>query len=75
MQAPAAMMIETAIDELKSPATFAGHEWVLPAQQKELESAVPSASADFKAGYELGVQTARVLLAEIPAAVMNKVSI
>jgi hypothetical protein len=69
------MMIETAIEELKSPTAFTGREWVLPAQQKELASAVPNASDDFKAGYELGVQTARVLLSGMPAAVFNKVSI
>lgn len=75
MIAPATMFIETAIDELKSPETFAGQEWVLQAQRKELECAVPNVSDDFRAGYELGVQTARVLLAGMPAAVFNKVSI
>jgi len=75
MIAPAAMTIESAIDQLKSPTAFVGHEWVLPAQQKELASAVPQASNDFKAGYELGIQTARVLLSGMPAAVFNKVSI
>ena len=75
MIAPAAMMIESAIDQLKSSTAFLGHEWVLPAQQKELALAVPQASSDFKAGYELGIQTARVLLSGMPAAVINKVSI
>lgn len=75
MIAPSAMMIEMAIDQLKSANAFAEHEWVLPAQQKELSSVVLNASDDFKAGYELGVQTARVLLSGMPAAVFNKVSI
>jgi hypothetical protein len=75
MTAPAAMMIEIAMDQLKSPTAFAGHEWLLPAQQKELLSAVPNASDDFKAGYELGMQSARVLLSGMPAAVFNKVEI
>lgn len=75
MIAPSAMMIETAIDELKSSETFVGHEWVLAAQQKELASAVPNASDDFKTGYELGIQTIRVLLSGMPAAVLNKISI
>jgi hypothetical protein len=69
------MMIETAIDQLKSPDAFVGHEWVLPAQQKELSSAVPNASDDFKAGYELGIQTSRVLLSGMPSAVLHDVSI
>lgn len=75
MIAPAAMFIEAAADQLKSPNAFAGHEWLLESQRKELASAVPGASDEFRAGYELGVQTARVLLSGMPAAVLNKVSI
>lgn len=75
MIVPAAMFIEMAVDQLKSSATFAGQEWVREDQQKELFSAVPNISDDFKAGYELGLQTARVLLSGMPAAVLNKVSI
>jgi hypothetical protein len=67
-------MIETAIDELKSVTYWTGEEWVLPAQQKELHSAIPNASDDFKSGYELGVQACRVLISGMPIAVMNKVS-
>jgi hypothetical protein len=75
MIVPAAMMIEAAIDQLQSPTAFSAEAWVLPDQRKELHSAVPNASEDFKSGYELGVQTARVLLSGLPAAVLNKVSI
>lgn len=74
MIAPSAMFIESAMDQLKSPDTFAGHEWVTPTQHKELLCAVPTASNDFSMGYELGLQTARVLLSGMPAAVLNKVS-
>jgi hypothetical protein len=62
MIAPSAMIIEIATDQLKSPATFAGHTWVPAAQRKELHSALPDASEDFTTGFELGIQTARVLL-------------
>lgn len=75
MIVPAAMMIEAAIDQLKSATAFSADAWVLRDQRKELDSAVPNASEDFKSGYELGVQTARVLLSGMPAAVFNKVSI
>jgi hypothetical protein len=75
MIVPPAMTIEAAIDQLKSQDAFAGHEWVLPAQRKELSSVVPSASDDFKAGYELGIQTSRVLLSGMPSAVLHDVSI
>ena len=43
-------------------------------QQKELAEIAPNASDAFKAGYELGLQTARVVLAGLPAAVINRVS-
>lgn len=74
MIVPSAGIIETAIDELKSPDTFKGHDWVLPDQQKELKSAVPDATNDFVAGYTLGLQAARVLLQGMPLAVENKIS-
>ena len=75
MIVPASEMIEMAIDQLKSETVFAGNEWVLPDQQKELNSVLPNSSNDFKAGYELGIQTARVLLSTTPSAIINKVSI
>lgn len=65
MIVPNAAMIETAVDQLKRDDLWKGHEWVLPDQQKELEEAVGDrATNDFRAGFELGLQTARVLVAE-----------
>lgn len=58
MQVPAAMFIESAkemVDKL-DPAVRAD-------QRKELHVAVGHKSDDFAAGYELGLQTGRVVLA------------
>lgn len=62
---PAAMFIEAARDQLKTiPAA------VLLDQRRELRVAVGiEASENFRRGYELGLQTARVLLETMPAAV------
>ena len=73
MIVPAAMMIETAIDQLHQYSITQSE--MLADQRKELCEAVPASSEDFQAGYELGIQTARVLLSGMPAAVFNKVSI
>jgi hypothetical protein len=73
--APPAETIESAIDQLQSRSVFVGREWVILAQQNELRAAMPNVTAQFMAGYQLGIQTARVLLAGMPAAIANKVSI
>lgn len=75
MIAPAASTIEMANDQLKSPDTFAVDAWVLPDQKEELLTAVPGASEDFVNGYQLGIQTARVQLSQMPGAILHKVSI
>jgi hypothetical protein len=72
MQSPAAMFIEAAAEGLKNvPA------WLRESQLKELHSfgdaraqalGATGVSEDFKKGYELGLQTGRVLLATLPAA-------
>jgi hypothetical protein len=56
---PAAMDIYSAQDSLK-----AGDlpDWMKKDQRKELQSAVPEVSDDMAAGYELGLQTARVII-------------
>lgn len=74
MMAPTGTMINEALAQLNSPNAFAGEEWVRADQQKELAEIAPNASDAFKAGYELGLQTARVVLAGLPAAVINRVS-
>ena len=61
MIVPAAMNIESAIDMLKQwPEKLM---WVLPDQLKELHSAVGEKSEDFQQGYQLGIQTARAIIA------------
>lgn len=63
MQAPNAEQIETAMDQLKGTAV---PEWIRESQKKELHSAGPEgyATNDFANGYELGLQTARVVIAQ-----------
>jgi diaminopimelate decarboxylase len=55
---PNAMSIESAIETLKTR----DPRW-LADQQKELHEAVGDKSDDFKAGYELGIETGRVMVA------------
>jgi hypothetical protein len=66
---PAAGTIEMAADSLKSLSSTARER-----QHKELTCAMPDVSEDFQAGYELGLQTARVFLSGNPAAILAKVS-
>lgn len=70
MIAPAAMFIESAQDKLKD-ATLCPDQSVqlYESQAKEIRSAVPNRTEDFYEGYALGVETARVLLMGMPAAV------
>lgn len=69
---PAAMFIESAIDSLKDGSVPQSH---LDAQLKEFRFALGSPSEDMQRGYQLGLQTARVLLQGMPAAVFAKVEI
>ena len=64
MQTPAAEFIETARDELKDLPTDQ-----LVRQANELHAAEGDYSTDFELGYMLGLQTARVMLQTMPAAV------
>lgn len=73
MISPAAMFIEAAVDSLKELKTSGN--WIIAAQRKELHEAMGDQSPDFQAGYELGLQTARVLLAGNLVAVENHVQI
>jgi hypothetical protein len=73
--APAAETVETAIEQLKNPAHRAQHQAIFDAQEKEVRSAIPGQSEEFYDGYELGVEAARVLVSQMPQAVMNKLSI
>lgn len=75
MIVPAAMMIETAIDQLKDPTYVDANREFLDKQIKELDSVLPGQPEPFHVGYQLGIQTARVLLSGMPSAVFNKVSI
>jgi hypothetical protein len=63
MQVPNAEQIETAIDQLNGPTI---PQWLRDSQKKELHSAGPEgyATKDFANGYELGLQTARVVIAQ-----------
>lgn len=82
MIAPAAMFIEAAQDQLADPEYTKEHP-ILESQDKEVRFAIPptdkhipeDASEAFYTGYMLGVQTARILLAGMPAAVLHKVEI
>jgi hypothetical protein len=75
MIAPAALIVEIAMGQLADKDYREKHMNILVDQVKEVQSAVPGRSADFYEGYQLGVQTARALLAGMPAAALNKVSI
>jgi hypothetical protein len=70
MLSPNAEQIETAVDGLKSVTTF-----IRESQQKELTSAMGADTLekmgstyplthDFRLGYELGLQTARIVIAQ-----------
>ena len=72
---PAAMTIEMAIAQLADQTYVDANKVWLDDQTRELESALPGKPEAFHAGYQLGVQTARVLISGMPAAVFNKVSI
>jgi len=73
------MFIETAAESLGGL-----QAWVREDQQKELGSfgdaraqqlGASGLSADFRKGYELGLQTARILLSTMPEAIEAKVDL
>lgn len=64
MIAPTADMIEIALTQLQRDASWKKDELILPRQQEQLLIALPHRSDTFAAGYELGIQAARVLVAE-----------
>lgn len=69
MQIPPAGLIEAARDELGSVP-----EPLLLDQRKELHAATGAAmSSDFARGYELGLQTARVMIRQNTALVLHGV--
>jgi hypothetical protein len=70
MQYPAAMFIESAVDMLKSGAVPPEGRAI---QIKELTCATGNNDPRFAAGYELGLQTARVVISESPALLMKGV--
>ena len=78
MLAPAVMFIEQAIDTMKSPDYMP--QWLQESQRKELNSLGPARAQkagasgltdDFRVGYELGLATARTILAESPLLALN----
>lgn len=78
MIAPAVMWIESAADSLKSAPDF-----IRDSQMKELTSfgdarakqiGASGVSDDFKKGYELGLQTARTVLATSATLIMKGVN-
>lgn len=74
MLIPAAMFIEEAVDQLKA-IRASGTTAALNDQRKELEEATGDyAGSEFSQGYELGLQTARVILMQSPKAVAAGVS-
>lgn len=75
MISPAAMMIEAAQDQLANKDYREANEWILASQLKEVHFAIVDKPEDFYEGYMLGIQTARVLLAGMMAAVKNHIEI
>jgi hypothetical protein len=75
MIAPAAMFVEMANDHMKDQDYMGEHDAILNAQMKEVQCALPGMDISFYAGYMIGIETARVLLAGMPAAVLHKVEI
>lgn len=71
MQYPAAMFIESAIDMLKDGAVPEGGRAI---QIKEYQCATGNQSPECAAAYELGLQTARVMLAGSPALFMKGIN-
>lgn len=68
MLAPNAEQIETAQDQLLTLSDF-----IRNSQRKELHAAMGTESDDVVRGYELGLQTARVVIAQSMAIILGKV--
>lgn len=78
MLAPAVMFIEMAQDSIKGVPT-----WLLEDQQLELSSfgdvrvkqfGASGLTSDFRSGYQLGIQTARMVLAASAVLAANKIT-
>jgi len=61
-------LIEAASDQLKDADYVKQHITAITDQLKEATSALPGCSSEYLAGYMLGVQTARLMIASMPAA-------
>lgn len=81
MLSPAVMFIESAIDLMKKPDYMP--DWLRQSQRKELlgigdsraiRAGATGLTGDFLAGYELGLATARVVLAGSPALVLKGIN-
>jgi hypothetical protein len=79
MQTPAVMFIESAVDSFKDPK----YDKLKASQQQELTSfgdyraqqlGATGLSNDFRKGYELGLSTARVILAGSAALVLKGIT-
>lgn len=60
-EVPAAMIIEMAVDSLKDAEVP-----MLQDQRKELHEAIGEVSLEYQQGYELGLQTARIIVQLAP---------
>jgi len=71
MLAPNAEQIEAAAEQIKQGKIS---DFILESQRKELNAAIPKdVSHDLSSGYELGLQTARVVLSLSPALLLKGV--
>lgn len=75
MQVPGGAFIQAAIDTVKEPAYYEQHQKMLKEQLQEVQDAVPGQPAEFYSGYMLGIATARIMLATMPIAIINKVEL
>ena len=70
MIAPSAAMVESAKDRLMDTSSVAVQNQEIRNQQaRDFLTAIPSASDDMRVGYELGVETARVLVEGLPGGI------
>ena len=71
MLVPADSQIESAVDSLKQ--LTQDRPSLVAAQSQELHEALGAQSEDFIKGYNLGLQTARVILATSPELILHGV--
>lgn len=75
MIAPAAAFIEMAKDRLKDDSYVKQHAKILAAQSYEIHSAFPGRSSEFYEAFNIGIETARILLEGMMSAVSNNVTL